>query len=314
MTVDVVVTDKAGKPVPGLQQDDFTLLDNKKPARITGFRAVEGVKAETPVEVIILVDAVNTSFIKVAFARDQIEKFLKRDGGELSRPVMLGFLTDNGITYGSPATRDGNALAAELNQKIIGLRSINRSSGIYGADERLSISLNAVEQLIRSEGPKPGRKEVIWVSPGWPLLSGPGTELQLTQKQREAIFHSIVAFSDGLRQGRITLDQVDPLGMSDAGGYQTFAYQIYLKGVKTPAQAENGDLALQVLATESGGRVINSGNDVASEIAQCVADANAFYELSFAAPEEGPAEYHSLELKLDKKGLTAHTQTGYYTH
>jgi VWFA-related protein len=314
MTLDVVVTDKSGKPVPGLQQDDFTLLDNKKPAKILAFRAVEGINAEAPVDVVIMIDAVNTAFTKVAFARDQIEKFLKRDGGELSRPVSLAFVTDSGITFGSEPSRDGNALVAELNQKVLGLRSINRNQGIFGADERLSLSLNAVEQLIRYEGPKQGRKLVIWISPGWPLLSGPGSELELTQKQKQSIFNSIVAFSDGLRQARITVNQVDPLGMSDAGGFQTFAYETFLKGVKTPSQAQNGNLALQVMAIESGGRVINSGNDVSAEIAQCVADANAFYQLNFALPEEGPAEYHALEIKLAKKGLSPHAPTGYYAH
>ncbi len=36
--IDVVVTDAAGHPVAGLQQQDFTLLDNKKPQPILSFR------------------------------------------------------------------------------------------------------------------------------------------------------------------------------------------------------------------------------------------------------------------------------------
>ena len=313
MTLDVVVTDKSGKAVPGLQQDDFTILDNKKPQKIASFHAVEGVKADAPVDVLILVDAVNTAFTKVAFARDQIEKFLKRDGGELARPVSLGFLTDSGLTVGSAPTRDGNALAADMNQKVLGLRTINRDQGIYGADQRLQLSLQAIEQLIRYETPRPGRKIVIWISPGWPLLSGPGVEMQMTGKQRQSIFNSIVSISEGLRRARVSLYDVDPLGMSDAGGYQTYAYEQYLKGVKKPDQAQNGNLALQVLALESGGRVFNTGNDVAGEIALCAGDANAYYEMVYdIAPGDGPAEYHALEIKLGKRGLTPHTLTGIY--
>lgn len=40
ITLDVVVTDKSGKPVAGLQQQDFTLLDNKEPNKILSFNAV----------------------------------------------------------------------------------------------------------------------------------------------------------------------------------------------------------------------------------------------------------------------------------
>lgn len=314
MTLDVRVTDKAGKAVSGLQEQDFSLLDNKKPQKIEALRAVEGVKSNDPVEVIVLIDSVNTAFTKVAFARDQIEKFLRRDNGELARPVSMAYLNQSGLAFGNPPTRDGNEVATEVDQKLLGLRTFARREGIYAADELLTLSLNAVQQLIQHEISRPGRKLVIWISPGWPLLSGPGADLQMTAKQKQEIFNSVVAFSEGLQRARITLNDVDPLGMSDAGGFRTFAYEEFLKGVKSPSQVEYGNLALQVLAVQSGGRVLNSGNDVTGEIAQCADDANIFYELSFALPEEGRAEYHALEIKMTKKGLTAHTRTGYYAH
>src|SRR5277367_39361 len=69
ITLDVVVTDKSGKPVPGLQQQDFTLLDNKQPQKILSFTAVDGgaATADPPVAVILLVDEVNASFSNVSF-------------------------------------------------------------------------------------------------------------------------------------------------------------------------------------------------------------------------------------------------------
>ena len=39
MVLDVVVSQKSGPPVGGLQQQDFTLLDNKSPQAITSFKA-----------------------------------------------------------------------------------------------------------------------------------------------------------------------------------------------------------------------------------------------------------------------------------
>jgi hypothetical protein len=91
------------------------------------------------------------------------------------------------------------------------------------------------------------------------------------------------------------------------------AYMQFSKGVKSVRQAEYGHLALQVLAYQSGGRVFNSGNDLASEIAKCVADANAFYVLSFhGVAGDGLDEYHALEIKIDKPGLAARTRSGYY--
>jgi len=83
--------------------------------------------------------------------------------------------------------------------------------------------------------------------------------------------------------------------------------------VKKADQVRFGDLALQVLAAQSGGRVFNSNNDVAGEIATCDADAGAFYVLTFdGLPGDGPNEYHTLAIKIDKPGLTARTRAGYY--
>src|ERR1039458_9665557 len=99
ITLDVVVTDKSGKPVAGLQRQDFTLLDNKQPQKVLSFDAVQGgaATADPLVEIVLLVDEVNTTFTNLSFERAQIEKFLKRDGGELPRPVSLVFLSDSGM-------------------------------------------------------------------------------------------------------------------------------------------------------------------------------------------------------------------------
>jgi hypothetical protein len=64
---------------------------------------------------------------------------------------------------------------------------------------------------------------------------------------------------------------------------------------------------------QSGGRVLNTSNDVGNSIATCLADAKVFYTLSFDAPVGNfPNEYHSLQVKVGKPGLTARTRTGYY--
>jgi VWFA-related protein len=311
MTLDVVVTDKSGKPVPGLQQQDFTLLDNKQPQQILSFAAVQGAKADPPVEVILLLDEVNTSFTSVSFERQQIEKFLKHDGGELPRPFSLVVFTDKGTSIGNAATQDGNALAAAVNENQPALRSITRSQGFYGADDRVGLSLSTLEQLATYEATRPGRKLVIWISPGWPLLTGP--RIELSSKDQQRIFSNIVAMSDNLRRARMTIYSIDPLGTADAGGLRTFYYEEYIKGVKKPSQVQMADLALQVLATQTGGRVLNSNNDVAAEIEKCVEDASGFYVLTFEGLKgDGANEYHALEIKLDKPGLKALTRTGYY--
>jgi VWFA-related protein len=312
ITLDVVVTDKAGKAQSGLQQNDFTLVDNKLPQKIVSFQAIPGgATPAPPVEIILVVDRVNSSFAGTANERQQTEKFLRQNGGQLQWPTSIAFVSDSGTTMQS-ATKDGNALVTALEQSDNALRTTSRrSQGFYGAGDQLDLSLKALNGVVDYATKIPGRKLLVWLSPGWPLLSGPRVEL--SSKNQQGIFRTIVAISTGLRAAGITLYSIDPSGLADAAGSRVTYYQEFLKGVSKPSQVQAADLALQVLAVQSGGRALNSSNDMVSQIESCIADTNAWYTLSFdSPPADGPDEYHKLEVKVDKSGLTARTSTGYY--
>ena len=115
-----------------------------------------------------------------------------------------------------------------------------------------------------------------------------------------------------MRAARVTLYHVNAWGVAE-DQQRLSGYSAYFKGVQRPNQVEMGNLALQALAYQSGGRTFDANNDTAGEIATCVAEATSFYTLTFdSIAGGGPNEYHSLEVKLDKPGLTARTRTGYY--
>jgi VWFA-related protein len=316
--LDVVVTDRSGKPIPGLAEKDFVVRSNGNPQKILSFRAVGGVAGtdqlqppKTPVKIILMVDEVNTTFDRVAYERGQIKKFLSQNGGKLDQPLSLGFFSDTGTEIQNHPTQDGNELLAAFDQHETSLRTIRRSTGFYGAEERLDLSLNTLSKLAAAEAQEPGRKMIIWISPGWPLLSGPGVDL--SNKQQQQLFGTIASVSTALRQARITLYSIDPLGLADAGGTRVFYYKEFLKPVTAVRNVQVGSLGLQVLATQTGGLALNSSNDITAQIDQCIADANAFYTLTIdAAPADKPNDFHSIDVKVETPGLTARTRNGYY--
>ncbi|WP_035346816.1 VWA domain-containing protein [Edaphobacter aggregans] len=310
--LDAVVSTNGGAPVAGLEQKDFTVLDNKVAQPIASFEALGGEKA--PVEVLVVVDAVNTSFSIVAAERDQIARFLHANGGHLAHPVKLAFFTEKGLEMQPQPSTDGNSLSAALDSYEVRLRTIRRSSGIYGADERLQLSLNMVRQLAQQEAAQPGRKMVFWISPGWPMLSGPNV-VQLTPKQQQQLFANIVALSTGLRAARMTLYALDPVGADESVMHGSY-YMSFVKGVAKPRDAGFGKLALQVLATQTGGLVVNS-NDLTELFGRCVKDAEAYYEIAFVpAPDHGEQRdvYHQVEVKVARPGLPVRTLQGYYSN
>jgi VWFA-related protein len=305
--LNVVVTPKSGAPVAGLQEKDFTVLDNKVPQTITSFRASNG--SQEPIEVILLIDSINIGVDVIAEERIQIHKFLHSNDGRLTRPTTLAVLTNKGVQMQGAYTLDGNGLANSLDKYTIGLRTIGRSSGIEGASERFDDSLNALRELAMYESTRPGRKLILWISPGWPLLSGPG--VTLTYKQEQGIFDEITWLTAQLRQSQTTIYSVNPLGVSESVP-NVFYYQEFLKGVAKPQDANIGNLGLQVIATQTGGLVLSS-NDISELLERCVADTRAYYKISFEPPPtERRDVYHPLEIKLAEPGLTARTSTGYY--
>jgi VWFA-related protein len=311
LVLDVVVADKSGKPRAGLTQNDFIVRDNGQPQKIVSFRAVNGV-AEPPVKIIIMIDEVNTTFSHVAYERDQLRKFLMQNGGQLTHPVSLGFFTDTTGTELQPnSSTDGKALLASFDDHETRLRTIRRSTGFYGAEERFTLSQKNLAMLAAAEARVPGRKLVIWISPGWPILSGPN--ITLSTKQEQGLFSSIVWLANALRQARITLYSVDPLGVEDAATNRLNYYEEFLKPMAGPKNVQAGNLSLQVLARQSGGQALNSSNDITEQVNRCVADADAFYTLTIdPMPSDRPNQLHSVDVKVESPGLTARTRNLYY--
>ena len=107
VVVDVVATDSKGQPVTDLKAADFTLLEDGKPQKISGFNfehpggaSAQVVQVNLPPSVVtnapkfqsnslnvILFDTVNGDFAEHAYARDQLLKFL--NSAELGRPVAI---------------------------------------------------------------------------------------------------------------------------------------------------------------------------------------------------------------------------------
>jgi VWFA-related protein len=307
--LDVVVDAKSHQPVTNLAEKDFTVFDNKTARPITAFKTVS--PADDPVNVIVLIDAVNMSYQTVAYARDGIQRFLKSNEGQLANPTSVAVLTDQGVQLDNSFSTDGNALSDALAHRQIGLREITRNSEWSGSD-RLQICINSLHQLVQYSASLPGRKIVLWISPGWPIISGP--HVYLDSRQQQQIFNEIINLSTKLRELGVTLYNVNPVGVQESLQREDL-YEAFLKGVSKLSQVQLGNLAIQVLAIQSGGLALEGNTDVAGMIQQCLNDAKSWYQIGFdPLPADKPNEYHHIEIKLDQPGLVARTRDGYYAN
>ena len=125
--VPVVVTDKSGKHIHGLNKEDFTLLENGKPVSVTAFDELTAntgriaMPAVPPGQfrnlslddpkprnvVVIALDTVNTPFLDQAYGRRELVKFLAHnlDAGQVFSLILItshGLKVVQGLT-GDPA-------------------------------------------------------------------------------------------------------------------------------------------------------------------------------------------------------------------
>ena len=299
--LDAVVTDKSGKSVPGLKSSDFTLLDNGEPEKVLSFQAFDGItaKPDPPVEVIFVIDTLFLPPHLIPIAKNEVEQFLRRNNGHLAQPVSIFLLSETGLSSTPQPSTNGNALADAIARGIWqtpafhGTQTPKETAQLF-QEPRSGLSLMSLGSIVLEERRKPGRKLLFWLSPGWWTVAWDNP------------FHDITEFSTRLREARVALWSW-PYPDGD------FTYKNFLAPVKSARKVRNENLLLNVLATQSGGGVLETRSDLAEMISKCVEEASVFYSFTFDPPHTNEVDdYRDLKVVLRKPQLTARTSTGYY--
>ena len=314
-TIDVVVTDPAGNPVSNLSPWDFILLDNGQPAKIRTVHNSFAASEPSP-ELIFVLDTVNLSPPQLTQTESSIARFLKRNHGRLDSRCLLYRLTRDGLFSSLRPVTDGALLVKELEQKrsqwSVGQadRRQGKILGSWGVGSQPNpISLRALGSIAIDQRDVPGHKVVVWIGPGWPVRGG------------GISFDEATELSTRLREARITLDNVNVWTDPD----QSFAYHDYLEAPRSQKDMQPAKMALQVIATHTGGLVLNSSSDpnrdtdqdLDRDIERCTEDVRSFYTLTFNPPHTSQMdEYHDLRVEfrvgMSRRDLTPRAATGYY--
>ena len=137
-------------------------------------------------------------------------------------------------------------------------------------------------------------------------------------EDKDTSLASLVELSTRIREARMVISQVTARTEPQALDYHD-TYKDYLAGVRTPSELDQPGVdpylrfELPVLATQSGGLVLDPLSDIARAIENCVEDARVFYTVSFDPPHAAkPDEYHDLNMQIGAPESSARTNYGYY--
>jgi VWFA-related protein len=278
---------------------------------------------------VLVLDEVNLSPVQLEFVKDESIKFLRQNGGHLGQPASVYWFTTSGLYASATPTSDGNALAEDVahhrSPRMIWAVPRSRDPFLTAESERVARwerSLRAVYSIAVERRDDPGRKLLVWIGFGWPVVHG-------REGHKDTAFSSLVELSTRIREARMVISEVTARTEPAAFSFNDF-YKDYLAGVRAPAELEEPaaralsrveepgvnpyiHFALPVLAIQSGGLVLEPLSDISRSIEHCVEDARVFYTMSFDPPHAAqPDEYHDLKVQIGAPGLSARTNTGYY--
>jgi VWFA-related protein len=303
-SIDLVVADSAGNPVSDLPPWDFTLLDNGQPAKIRTVRKSREPSVPAP-GLIFVLDAINLSPQQLTQAESAVVHYLQRNNGRLDFPCFVYRLTRSGLFSSLRPTRDGNLLAKEVEKRKsprtmwrIGRNGEPNPFEGWGSSARPNpLSPHALGSIAIDQREIRARKVVVWIGPGWPVHGG------------DIAFDDATELSTRLREARITLDNVNVWPNPE----QSYNYRDYLEAPRSQKDMQPAKLALQVIATRTGGLVLDSSGDLDREIERCVEEERSFYTLTFNPPHTYQMdEFHDLRVQVTRPALTVRAPTGYY--
>lgn len=329
VVLDVVVTDPAGKSITGLTQDDFTILEDGVAQSITSFEIPPGrnlprsaiatgnkpdtktggpANAASPQALTILViDELNTEVLDQMYARAGVEKFLAKHGPHLEQPTSLLLLGQKRLELLQDYTQDAHALTSALYHRHPELPFGLMASEFGGSSERLAKSLWALSQIAAANSHYEGRKNVIWVGPGFPALNS----RMLDPADRPRFVNAVTESANQLLKARVSVYTVNPKGLETSPtSYQSGDGDSLLS--ESGDQA-TGDLIFESIAPDTGGEVFRLRNDVDVAIAESANDGSAYYSLAYYPTNHNwNGKYRRIKIVLRGQSLQARTRKGYF--
>jgi VWFA-related protein len=331
VVLDVVVTDQAGKPVTNLSQADFTLLEDGAAQSVASFESPKS-RPDTPVSItsksskaeaksppndsapspsaltILVLDELNGEVLDQAYARSAIQKFLRTHGPRLRQPTSLMLLGEKRLELLHDYSQDANALLEALHQRHAELPFGLMTAELSGAGERMSKTLWALQQIAAANNHFAGRKNVIWVGPGFPAIN---SVLSLNPDDRHRLVHAIGDATNLLFDARLTVYTINPRGLEVSPVmYGTSIGSGFLTGTQDPA---SGELVFESIAPETGGKIFRLQNDVDAAIEASSDDGAAYYTLAYyPSNRDWSGKFRRVRVTARGQNLQARVRNGYF--
>jgi VWFA-related protein len=368
--VSVTVRDELGRPVKGLTKDDFVLLDDGQRQQIASIseqsnrltttsaaapnsftnRFAQG--AAQPTLTVIVLDAYNTRYLDyrmpcpppvpytacfhtVDAIFQAVEKFITQM--QPQDRVALYELADN-LYLLQDFTSDPEALQRGVDSGKDYVGDIRFPGSQTDPLTMSKYTMDAMHTIATRLAKVPGRKNLIWLSTGFPPDDGLGAHPSKPLGMNSALNtnEKIDSTAKILGNADLPLSAISAWGLVPLldpgpvphGGGGVPAGRASGANLPTPARADgnyggaatSGKLPdlndfdfTKSLADLSGGRAFYNTNDFAGAIRSAIDDSAATYILGYY-PDHNKwnGEFRSIKVKVNRPGVEVHARKGYF--
>ena len=332
--VDVIVSDNKGQFVPGLKAEDFTVKEDGKPQRISGFNIhrYEAPRALPPLQLppnqytnfsqqepggavtILMLDVLNTPQLEQIYARKAMVEFLRHlpRGQRVGLYILSdhprlvqGFTSSSdvliaaGKSLGPEVSLQGPRATKTLGDPITeslneGLGSFNRSLGSFAA----VAADNRIHLTLATLSALARAVSGYSGRKNLIWLSG-NFPLRLDQ---EFVTNNRAGFG-----GHFLPDVRETAALLAAS--QVAVYPVDVKGLGVAADT----FAMEDLARETGGRSFSGTNAVDDVLLQGLNEGSDYYTLAYSPENHNwNDQYRKIEVKVGLKGAKLTFRRGYY--
>ncbi|MDE3153478.1 MAG: VWA domain-containing protein [Acidobacteriota bacterium] len=291
--LDVLVTDRQGRPVPGLTARDFTVTEADGPRHLESmsYRAATGTPSAGRVFGLLLDDYHVAPGIATARARAALTAFVDHD----LRP-------DDSVVLMRPLDQPASLTVTQNRQAI--RTAIDGFAGRLGDDT----PRNAFERDFM--GHAPAAVEAARAQTVLSALEALSTYLAGLPEGRKTLIFVSSGFAQAPTEPRLRLPRLDTT-LRIAGRFDIAIYPLDPDPSDPAAAPPARHLLLRNLADWTGGTLIATPGDLAPALDALSRDADAYYLLTFRAPE-ADGRFHEISVKVARRGVQVRARPAYW--
>lgn len=319
--VDVVASDEKGSPVTGLKAEDFTVAEDGQEQKIADFsfhqpstltqvarQSSSNILSNSPAYTgnsalnVILLDGINTDFTNHAYAQDLLVKYL--ESNPKIQPTAVYALESNLHLLHDFTTDTKELRDAVAHYKGVGpthIQTVDAAASPFSqrgtfrnVPQGRIAAFRSMIFLAQALAGYRGRKNLIWISEGFPLSLYPEIGTSADVVIVEDYSPLLEKIADDLMAAQVALYPISAAGVS--------------KDDQFPART-----TMSSMAQRTGGKTFFNRNDLDTGIRSSLDDGSTYYTLEYYPSNKSwDNKFRHIKVKVGRPGMKLQYRDGYY--